>query len=352
MKNIEPYNLTKKSQFNYDLPEELIAQTPIEPRDASRLMVLDKKTGETFDKHFCDIVDYLDPGDCLILNDSKVFPARIFGTNPDTGTLVEFLLLKQTGKNLWETLVKPGKKAQIGKKFVFKKEGVTLQAEIIEITPDGNRVIQFGNTSDFFEKLEKIGQMPLPPYIKKKLENQSRYQTIYAKDLGSAAAPTAGLHFTENLLEKINQKSVAIGFVTLHVGLGTFRPIKTENIDEHKMHFESYSIPEATAEIINRAKSNGKRVIAAGTTTCRTLVASMQQYGYIKPTDDSTDIFIKPGCDFKIVDSLITNFHLPESTLIMLVCALAGYNNTLNAYKQAVEKKYRFFSFGDAMMII
>ena len=352
MENIEMNNLTKKSQFNYSLPEELIAQTPIEPRDASRLMVLDKNTGEISDKHFYDIVDYLNPGDCLILNDSKVLPARIFGTNPDTGAIIEFLLLKQVGKNLWETLVKPGKKAQVVRKFIFQNEDTILQAQIIEITPDGNRIIQFENTSDFFDKLEKIGQMPLPPYIKEKLEDQSRYQTIYAKDLGSAAAPTAGLHFTKNLLNKIRQKGVQIGFVTLHVGLGTFRPVKAENINEHKMHFESYTIPEITAKIINNTKSNGKRVIAAGTTTCRTLEAAMQKYGCIKATDDSTDIFIHPGYDFKIIDSLITNFHLPESTLIMLVCALTGYKNTLNAYNYAAKERYRFFSFGDAMIII
>ena len=334
------------------MPDELIAQTPIEPRDASRLMVLDRQTGSTCDKRFYDIIDYLNPGDCLILNDSKVLPAHIYGKSPGTGAAVEFLLLKQLSKNSWETLAKPGKKAKIGKKFIFENEGAVLQAEVIEITPDGNRIINFENTTDFFNKLEKIGQMPLPPYIKEKLEDKSRYQTIYAKDLGSAAAPTAGLHFTENLLEKIKQKGVQIGFVTLHVGLGTFRPVKTENIGEHKMHFESYSIPEETARIINDAKSNGKKVIAVGTTTCRTLEAAAQKHGFVKKSEDVTDIFIRPGFDFKVVDVLITNFHLPESTLIMLVCALAGYDNTFKAYSEAVAKKYRFFSFGDAMMII
>lgn len=346
-------DLNKRSSFYYDLPEELIAQKPIEPRDASRLMVIDKITGNINHDKFYNIIDYLNSGDCLVLNNSKVLPARIYGVNISTGAVVEFLLLKQKESGVWETLVKPGKKAKIGFNFIFGDKNETfLEAEIIDILPDGNRIIEFKDKINFFYKLEKIGQMPLPPYIKEKLLNQSRYQTVYAKDLGSAAAPTAGLHFTTDLLEKIRQKGVKIAFVTLHVGLGTFRPVKDDDITNHKMHSEYFVLPQETADLINETKKNGGKIISVGTTSCRVLESVYQEFKKIVPYEGQTDIFIKPGYKFGVIDGLITNFHLPESTLIMLVSAFAGYENTMNFYKVAVENKYRFFSFGDAMIII
>ena len=346
-------DLNKRSSFYYDSPEELIAQKPIEPRDASRLMVIEKITGNINHDKFYNIIDYLNSGDCLVLNNSKVLPARIYGVNISTGAVVEFLLLKQKESGVWETLVKPGKKAKIGFNFIFGDKNETfLEAEIIDILPDGNRIIEFKDKINFFYKLEKIGQMPLPPYIKEKLLNQSRYQTVYAKDLGSAAAPTAGLHFTTDLLEKIRQKGVKIAFVTLHVGLGTFRPVKDDDITNHKMHSEYFVLPQETADLINETKKNGGKIISVGTTSCRVLESVYQEFKKIVPYEGQTDIFIKPGYKFGVIDGLITNFHLPESTLIMLVSAFAGYENTMNFYKVAVENKYRFFSFGDAMIII
>ena len=351
--NINENMLTKKSQFHYDLPENLIAQKPIEPRDSSRLMVLNKKSGKITHKKFSDIINFLNPGDCLILNNSKVLPARIFGKNISTGAVVEFLLLKQLETGIWETLLKPGKKAKPGFKFLFgNKENTFLEAEIKEILPDGNRIIKFSETTNFFNKLDEIGQMPLPPYIKEKLKDKNRYQTVYAKDLGSAAAPTAGLHFTPELLKKIKEKGINIGFVTLHVGLGTFRPVKDDDISNHKMHTEYFVMPKETAEIINKTKKLGKKVISVGTTSCRVMESVFKKLGKIDFYEGDTDIFIRPGYEFKVIDGLITNFHLPESTLIMLVCAFAGYSNTMNAYQTAVNEKYRFFSFGDAMVII
>lgn len=340
----------KKSDFYYDLPEELIAQHPIEPRDSSRLMHLDKKTGEVEHLHFYDIVDLLHEGDCLILNDTRVLPARLYGVKEETGAVVEFLLLNQHDANTWEVMAGPGKKAKEGAKFTFG-EGI-LKAEIKEVLENGNRIAEFSYEGNFYNVLDKIGEMPLPHYIKEKLENKERYQTVYSKELGSAAAPTAGLHFTPELLRKIKDKGVKIGFVTLHVGIGTFRPVKTENIEEHKMHSEHYMIPAETADIINETKKNGGRVIAVGTTCCRTLESVCQAKGKVCEYDDWTSIFIYPGYEFKCIDGLITNFHLPESTLIMLVSAFCGYEHTMNAYKIAVEEKYRFFSFGDAMAIL
>ena len=346
-------DLNKRSSFYYDLPEELIAQKPIEPRDASRLMVINKITGNINHDKFYNIIDYLNSGDCLVLNNSKVLPARIYGVNISTGAFVEFLLLKQKESGIWETLVKPGKKVKIGFNFIFGDKNETfLEAEIIDILPDGNRIIEFKDKINFFAKLEKIGQMPLPPYIKEKLLNQSRYQTVYAKDLGSAAAPTAGLHFTTDLLKKIRKKGVKIAFVTLHVGLGTFRPVKDDDITNHKMHSEYFVLPQETADLINETKKNGGKIISVGTTSCRVLESVYQKFQKIAPDEGQTDIFIKPGYKFGVIDGLITNFHLPESTLIMLVSAFAGYENTMNFYKVAVENKYRFFSFGDAMIII
>lgn len=345
--------LNKKSDFNYELPEELIAQKPIEPRDSSRLMLVNKNSGDIRHDYFYNILNYIRPGDCLILNDSKVLPARIYGKNIETGANVEFLLLKQHSHDTWETLVKPGKKAKENFSFIFgDPQGTYLEVEIKEILPDGNRIIKFKNVSNFFSKLEEIGQMPLPPYIKEKLKDKSRYQTVYAKDLGSAAAPTAGLHFTSELLEKIKNHDIKIGFLTLHVGLGTFRPVKDEDIENHKMHSEYFSLPESTAKLINDTKKSGGRVISVGTTSCRVLESIFQRFGVVEPCEGSTDIFIRPGYKFGVIDGLITNFHLPESTLIMLVSAFAGYENTMKAYKTAVEQNYRFFSFGDAMIII
>lgn len=338
------------SDFYYELPDELIAQTPIEPRDSSRLLVLGRNSGEIEHKHFYNIIDYLNEGDCLVVNDSRVIPARIYGIKAETGARVEFLLLKQVSGNKWETLCKPGKKAKEGTKFTFG-DGI-MTAEVVEVKEDGNRIVDFKCDENFFSALDKIGQMPLPPYITEKLEDQERYQTVYSNELGSAAAPTAGLHFTNELMDKIRAKGVKIACVTLHVGLGTFRPVKVEDVTKHKMHSEHYEVPEETARIIKETKDSGKRVISVGTTSCRTLESVATQYGEIKACDGWTDIFIYPGYEFKVLDGLITNFHLPESTLIMLVSAFAGYDNIMNAYKVAVSEKYRFFSFGDAMAIL
>lgn len=337
------------SDFYYDLPKELIAQTPLEPRDSSRLLLLGRENGEIKHQTFSDIIDFLQPGDLLVANDSRVLPARIYGVKAETGARVEFLLLKQVGTNKWETLCKPGKKAREGAKFIFG-DGI-LEATVLEVKEDGNRVVEFECEDNFFTALDKIGQMPLPPYITEELKDRERYQTVYSNELGSAAAPTAGLHFTNELMQKIKDKGVNIAYVTLHVGLGTFRPVKVDDVTKHKMHSEHYEIPEETAKLINETKKNGGRVIAVGTTSCRTLESVATFFGEIKPCDGFTDIFIYPGYEFKVLDGLITNFHLPESTLIMLVSAFAGYDNVMNAYKTAVDEKYRFFSFGDAMFI-
>lgn len=336
----------KRSDFYYDLPKELIAQTPVEPRDSSRMLAVNRSTGELAHRVFSDITEYFRPGDCLILNNTRVLPARMYGERIDTGSLVEFLLLNQKSSDTWEVITGPGKKARVGHKFTFG--GGILTAEIIEVLDDGNRIARFGFEGDFFEVIDKIGEMPLPHYITERLENKERYQTVYAKEQGSAAAPTAGLHFTPELLEKIKAMGVKVGFVTLHVGLGTFRPVKADNIEEHHMHSEHYHLPAETAEIINTTKANGGRVFAVGTTCCRTLESVATFKGEICEDDGWTNIFIYPGYEFKCIDCLITNFHLPESTLIMLVSAFCGYENTMNAYKIAVEEKYRFFSFGDA----
>ena len=338
----------QKSDFYYDLPEELIAQHPVQQRTHSRLMLLDKNTGKIEHKHFYDIIDYLNAGDCLILNNTKVIPARIYGVRDDTGAVVEFLLLKNLGDDRWECLAGPGKKAKVGYKFTYG-DGI-MHGVVDDLLPDGNRIVKFSYDGSFYEVLDRIGQMPLPHYIHEELKDNSRYQTVYAKYEGSAAAPTAGLHFTDELLEKIRQKGVKIGYVTLHVGLGTFRPVKEEQIENHLMHTEHYVLPKETADLINDTKKSGGRVICVGTTSCRT-VESVASKGEIAADEGDTSIFIYPGYEFKCLDALITNFHLPESTLIMLVSALAGRENVLNAYKVAVEEKYRFFSFGDAMFI-
>ena len=339
----------KTSDFYYELPKELIAQTPVEPRDSSRLLVLDRRDGSVEHRHFYDIIDYLREGDLIVANDSRVLPARIFGVKDGTGARVEFLLLKQISGNRWETLCKPGKKAREGASFTFG-DGL-LRAKVAEVRDDGNRVVDFDCDESFFATLDKIGQMPLPPYITEELRDKERYQTVYSHELGSAAAPTAGLHFTEELMERIRQKGVRIAYVTLHVGLGTFRPVKVDDVTKHKMHSEHYEVPGETAELIRQTKANGGRIIAIGTTSCRTLESVAAQYGEIRACEGFTDIFIYPGYEFKVLDGLVTNFHLPESTLIMLVSAFAGYDNIMNAYKTAVEERYRFFSFGDAMMI-
>lgn len=339
----------KTSDFYYDLPPELIAQTPIEPRDQSRLLVFNKDTGDLEHKHFYDVFDYLKAGDCLVLNDTRVLPARIFGTRVDTGSVVEFVLLKQKKQNVWECLAGPGKKAKVGHQFTFSDK---LSAEVIEVLDDGNRIVKFNPNGEFFAVLDEVGQMPLPPYIKEKLNDKERYQTVYSRELGSAAAPTAGLHFTKEILAKLKERGVNIAYVTLHVGLGTFRPVKVDDVTEHKMHSEHYSITGENADIINKTKQNGGRVICVGTTSCRTVESAMQKFGEIKECSDDTSIFIYPGYTFKCMDGLITNFHLPESTLIMLVSAFAGYDKTMNAYNTAVAEKYRFFSFGDAMLIL
>ena len=341
----------KKEDFFYDLPEEQIAQTPAEKRDHSRLMVIDRKSGEIGHKHFYDIIDYLRPEDTLVVNNSKVIPARIFGTDVEKeDRVVEFLLLRRHGNRVWETLVRPGKKAKIGKKFSFG-DGL-LSGEITDIVEEGNRLITFSvGSADIYPILEKIGNMPLPPYITEKLSDRSRYQTVYAKTEGSAAAPTAGLHFTEELLDRIRAKGIAVVPVMLHVGLGTFRPVKESNVNDHVMHTEYFSISRESAEEINRRRAAGGRVIAVGTTSCRVLESVADENGVLRETADDTGIFIYPGYKFKAVDALITNFHLPESTLLMLVSALYSREKMLEAYKTAVEEKYRFFSFGDAMLI-
>lgn len=339
----------KTSDFYYDLPKELIAQTPIEPRTASRLLKLDRKTGDVTDGGFTDLINYLEPGDCLIMNDTRVLPARIFGTRTDTGSVVEFVLLKQITQDRWECLAGPGKKAKPGKSFKFGDE---LSCDVLEVTDGGNRIVEFKYDGIFYDILDRVGQMPLPPYITEKLEDKERYQTVYSKELGSAAAPTAGLHFTKEYMDVIRSKGVNIGFVTLHVGLGTFRPVKVDDITEHKMHSEHYFVPAGTAELINQTKQNGKRVICVGTTSCRTLESAAAPDGKMSECSGDTEIFIYPGYKFKCMDGLITNFHLPESTLIMLVSAFAGYEHTMSAYRHAVEEKYRFFSFGDAMLIL
>lgn len=339
----------KKSDFYYDLPEELIAQDPLDKRDEARLMVLDRESGEVTHKHFYDIVDMLNPGDCLILNDSRVIPARLYGQKEITGGHIEFLLLTQKRKDVWEVLTKPGRIAKPGARFVFG-DGL-LKAEVLEVIEDGNRIVKFEYEGNFFDIIGKIGEMPIPPYIKHKLKDKESYQTVYSKEPGSAAAPTAGLHFTKELLEKIKEKGINIGYVTLHVGVGTFRPVKAENIEDHTMHFEHYEMTEETANLINATKKAGKRVIAVGTTSCRTLETVAHQENGIQASEGWTGIFIYPGYEYKCVDAIITNFHLPESTLVMLVSAFAGREHVLNAYKQAVDEKYRFFSFGDAMFI-
>lgn len=335
--------------FNYDLPEELIAQDPLEDRSSSRLMVLHKDTGRIEHKIFRDIIDYLNPGDCLVINDTKVIPARLMGIKEDTGAAIEVLLLKRNADDVWECLVKPGKKARTGAKIVFG-EGL-LVGEIVDVIEDGNRMIKFHYEGIFEEILDKLGQMPLPPYITHKLQDKNRYQTVYAKNEGSAAAPTAGLHFTKELLEKIKEKGVNVVSITLHVGLGTFRPVKVDKIEEHHMHTETFNISKEAADTINRTRAAGGRVIAVGTTSCRTLESAAADDGTIPARSGDTDIFIYPGYKFKAIDCLITNFHLPESTLIMLVSALAGRDNIMNAYETAVKERYRFFSFGDAMFI-
>lgn len=335
--------------FDFYLPQELIAQDPLEDRSSSRLLVLNKDTGNMEHKVFKDILSYLEPSDCLVINNTKVIPARLIGERKETGAKVELLLLKRKENDIWETLVKPGKKAKIGTKIIFG-DGL-LSGEIIDIIDEGNRLVKFTYEGIFEEILDRLGQMPLPPYITHQLQDKSRYQTVYAKYEGSAAAPTAGLHFTKDLLEEIEKKGITIANVTLHVGLGTFRPVKVDNILEHHMHSEFYQIDEKEAEKINNAKKNGGRIIAVGTTSCRTLESAADENGMIKPGSGNTEIFIYPGYGFKVLDCLITNFHLPESTLIMLVSALAGRDHVMNAYNRAVEEKYRFFSFGDAMFI-
>lgn len=335
--------------FYYELPQELIAQDPLKDRSSSRLLVLDKETGDMEHTNFKHIIDYLKPEDCLVLNNTKVIPARLFGEKEGTQAKIELLLLKRRENDIWETLVKPGKKAKPGTKIIFG-QGL-LTGEILEVVEDGNRLIQFSYDGIFEEILDKLGQMPLPPYITHQLKDKNRYQTVYAKHEGSAAAPTAGLHFTPELLEQIKAKGIPIAEVTLHVGLGTFRPVKVENVQEHHMHSEYYMISKEAADIINETKKKGGRVICVGTTSCRTIESAAAEDGSLKECSGWTEIFIYPGYQFKVLDALITNFHLPESTLVMLVSALAGREHVLNAYKEAVEEKYRFFSFGDAMFI-
>ena len=339
----------KVSDFDFYLPEELIAQHPLEKRDESRLMVLDKKTGEIEHNRFYDIIDYLNKGDTLVLNNTRVMPARLIGEKENTGGKIEFLLLKRVEGDKWECLAKPGKSAREGRRFTFGN-GI-LKAEVIEVLENGNRIVEFYYDGIFEQVLDSLGEMPLPPYIHEKLEDKERYQTVYSKEKGSAAAPTAGLHFTKELLKKIEDKGVNIVYLTLHVGLGTFRPVKVENIENHNMHSEFYMLSKESAEVINETKKRGNRVISVGTTSTRTLETIGDENGMVKEQSGWTNIFIYPGYKFKVVDNLITNFHLPESTLIMLVSTLAGKENVMNAYNIAVKEKYRFFSFGDAMFI-
>ena len=336
----------KKSDFYFDLPEELIAQDPLEDRSSSRLLVVDKNTGKTQHRVFKDIIEYLNPGDCLVLNNTKVIPARLYGEREGTGGQVEVLLLKRNENDVWETLVRPGKKCKPGQKLVFG--GGKLHAEVLETVDDGNRLIKFFYEGIWEEVLDSLGEMPLPPYITHKLKDKNRYQTVYAKYDGSAAAPTAGLHFTPELLKQIEEKGIKLAYVTLHVGLGTFRPVKEENILDHHMHTEMYQVTKEAADIINDTKKSGGRVICVGTTSCRTIESAADENGCVKPGSGDTDIFIYPGYRFKALDCLITNFHLPESTLLMLVSALAGRENVLAAYEEAIRERYRFFSFGDA----
>lgn len=340
----------KTSDFYYDLPEELIAQDPLADRSASRLLHLDRETGEIQHTDFKHITRYLNPGDCLVINDTKVIPARLYGSKVGTDAGIEILLLKRKGDNVWETLVKPGKKAKPGTVISFG-DGL-LTGEVIDVVEEGNRLIRFHYEGIFEEILDKLGEMPLPPYITHKLEDKNRYQTVYAKNEGSAAAPTAGLHFTEELLEEIRQMGVKIAHVTLHVGLGTFRPVKVDDVEKHHMHSEFYVVEEDQAKLINDTKKNGGRIISVGTTSCRTLESAADEDGNLQAKSGWTEIFIYPGYQFKIIDGLITNFHLPESTLLMLVSALAGKENIMKAYEEAVRERYRFFSFGDAMLIL
>lgn len=339
----------KTHDFWYNLPEELIAQTPLEKRDTSRLLVMDRRTGKVSHRHFFDIIEYLNPGDCLVMNDSRVLPARLLGNRP-TGGAVELLLLRDLGNKKWECLAKPGRKLQAGQEVIFGNGELT--ATILSVQEDGNRIVEFCYEGIFLEVLERLGKMPLPPYIKAELQDQERYQTVYSRTVGSAAAPTAGLHFTNDLLAEIRAKGVKTAFVTLHVGLGTFRPVKAEDISEHHMHSELCMISKETAEVLNETKENGGRVICVGTTSCRTLESLVNNDGTFEEKTKWTDIFIYPGYTFKAMDGLITNFHLPESTLVMLVSAFAGRDNVLAAYDEAVKEKYRFFSFGDAMTIL
>ena len=338
----------RTQDFWYDLPEELIAQTPLQQRDSSRLLVLDKETGETQHRHFYDIIDFLQPGDCLVMNNSRVLPARLLGHRP-TGGAVEVLLLRDLGDKKWECLCKPGRKMQVGNEVIFGNGELT--AVVTAVQEDGNRVVEFRYEGIFLEVLERLGKMPLPPYIKAELADQERYQTVYSKEVGSAAAPTAGLHWTNELLEKARAKGITTTFVTLHVGLGTFRPVKAESISEHHMHSELCMISQETAEILNETKSKGGRIVCVGTTSCRTLESLVNEDGTFEARSKWTEIFIYPGYTFKAMDALITNFHLPESTLVMLVSAFAGREHVLAAYEEAVKEKYRFFSFGDAMYI-
>jgi S-adenosylmethionine:tRNA ribosyltransferase-isomerase len=340
----------KVSEFNYELPQELIAQEPLKERQMSRLLVLGKDTGNIEHRNFRDITGYLKSGDCLVLNNTRVIPARLLGEREDTGGKIEFVLLKRMSGDIWEVILKPGRRAKPGNRFVFG--GGLLNAEIVDIVEQGNRLVRFEYDGIFEQILDKVGSVPLPPYITKRLDDPERYQTVYSKHKGSAAAPTAGLHFTNELLEELKQKGVGIAYVTLHVGLGTFRPVKVENLEEHKMHSEYYTINEEACNIINRARAGGNRIVAVGTTSCRVLETSGDDSGCVSPGSGNTDIFIYPGYKFKVVDTMITNFHLPESTLIMLVSALAGKDNIMRAYNEAVKERYRFFSFGDAMLII
>ena len=338
----------KTDDFDFYLPENLIAQTPLERRDSSRLLILDKETGEITHKHFTDIIDYLDKDDILVLNDTKVLPARLYGVKNETNAVIEILMLKEKNKDVWECLVKPAKRVKIGTVVKFSDE---LNAECIGLGEEGIRIFKFNYKGIFYEILDKLGEMPLPPYIHEKLKDKDRYQTVYAKNIGSAAAPTAGLHFTEDLIEKIKSKGIKMEYITLHVGLGTFRPVNVEDVTKHKMHSEFYQMSKEVADVLNDAKKKHKRIISVGTTSTRTLETIMNLYGEFRECSGWTDIFIYPGYKFKAIDSLITNFHLPKSTLIMLVSALAGKENIMNAYKEAVKEEYRFFSFGDSMFI-
>ena len=343
--------MLKTSDFYFDLPQEQIAQTPIEPRDHSRMLVLNRRTGALEHRHFYDLLDYLEAGDTLVINTSRVIPARLYGAKEETGGQMQFLLLEQKEKDIWEVLVKPGKKAKPGARFVFG-DGL-LHAQVLETVEGGNRLVRMEYEGEsIYPILEQIGKMPLPPYITQKLENNERYQTVYSRQLGSAAAPTAGLHFTPQLLDKLRAQGVQIAEVVLHVGLGTFRPVKVEDVTQHHMHSEHYHLPRETAELINATKQSGHRVISVGTTSCRTLESVGTKWGRVQEDDGDTSIFIYPGYEFKVLDGLITNFHLPESTLIMLVSAFAGYEQTMHAYQVAVQEGYRFFSFGDSMLIL